>query len=271
MKKEGIEFKTGVNVGIDLSFQKLKKEFAAACLSCGSRLLRDLNIEGRELKGIYFALDFLVQANKKASKINIPKENLIGAKNKKVIVIGGGDTGADCVGVSNRQGASNITQIEILPCPSKTRTDQYPWPRYPLILKISTSHEEGAYREWCILTKKFIGEEGHLKKLLCVKVEWMKDEKGAFVMKEIPGSEFEIAADLIFLALGFVHPEHNGLVKELKLELDSKGNIKTGKDFMSSQKGIFSCGDMRRGQSLVVWAIAEGRNCAKAINEYLQL
>jgi len=259
--KEGIKFITSVNVGADLPAQKLLKYFDVVCLATGSRVPRDLKIEGRELSGIHFAMDYLIQSNRKVLGEKIPFEKIINAKDKKVVVIGGGDTGSDCVGTAHRQGAKCVIQIELLAQPSSLRTEDFPWPRYPLILKTSTSHEEGGERRWSILTKKFVGENGWLKKLVCVKVD--------ATCKEIPGTEFEIAADLVILALGFLHPEKKGLIVELGPELDARGNVKTDINFMTSVPKIFSCGDTHRGQSLVVWAILEGRRAAYCIDEYL--
>lgn len=256
LEKEGIKFEASVNIGIDYKVAKLKKQFDAICLACGCATARDLKIDGRDLKGIYLAMDYLIQSNKRIAGEKIPTGELIDAKGKKVVVIGGGDTGADCVGTAHRQGASCLVQIEILPKPSQCRTSEYPWPKYPLLLKTSSSHEEGGVREWSVLTKKFIGENGCVKKLLCAK-------------KEIPGSEFEIEADLVILALGFMHPQKQGLLGELNLELDPRGNVATGFSFMTSERGIFACGDMRRGQSLIVWAVSEGRSAAHFIDEYL--
>ena len=185
-------------------------------------------------------------------------------------MIGGGDTGADCVGTAHRQGASCVVQIEVLPKPPECRTSDYPWPKYPMLLKTSTSHEEGGVRDWAVLTKKFIGENGKVKKAQCLRVDFsQKDSRECPAMEEISGSEFEIEADLVILAVGFVHPEHNILLKELGVEFDQRGNIKTDDKYMTSCKRIFSAGDMRRGQSLIVWAIAEGRSAAYYIDEYL--
>ncbi|MDP6685685.1 MAG: FAD-dependent oxidoreductase, partial [Candidatus Omnitrophota bacterium] len=200
----------------------------------------------------------------------VPRDKLIDAKDKKVVVIGGGDTGADCVGVAHRQGAACVEQIELLSRPPECRAEKDPWPKYPLLLKTSTSHEEGGKRHWEILTKSFIGKKGAVKKIACVRIEF--DKKGAgscSVMKEIPGSEFKIDADLVILAIGFIHPEHGRLLKELKLEFDPRGNVKTDPTYMTSVKGVFSAGDMRRGQSLIVHAIAEGRRTAHFIDKYL--
>ena len=269
LEKEGIIFKTSVAVGLDYPVEKLKKEFDAICLTCGSRSPRDLAIEGRQLKGIHFAMDFLIQSNKRINGVEFSKEKLIDAKGKKVVIIGGGDTGADCVGTAHRQGASCVTQIEIMPMPATCRTKDFPWPKYPMLLKTSTSHEEGGNRDWSVLTKKFVGQNGKLKKLCCVKVEFVKDALGCSLTKEIAGSEFGIEADLVVLALGFLHPQKEGPIEELKLELDTRGNVKTNEDFMTSAKGVFSAGDMHRGQSLIVWAISEGRRAAHCIDKYL--
>ncbi|MFA5095754.1 MAG: glutamate synthase subunit beta [Candidatus Omnitrophota bacterium] len=268
-KKEGIGFKVSTNVGASYSAAKLREEFDAVALSAGSRLPRDLNIEGRELAGIHFAMDYLVQSNLRVAGKKIPAPKLIDAKAKKVVVIGGGDTGADCMGVAHRQGAACVSQIEIMPRPAECRTAVFPWPRYPLLLKTSTSHEEGGARDWSILTRKFIGKAGKVSKLSCVRVEFGKDAQGCPLMQEVQGSGFEIEADLVILALGFLGPEKKGLIGELGLELDPRGNVKTSPDFMTSLKGIFACGDMRRGQSLAVWAISEGRQAAHFIDRYL--
>jgi len=277
LKKEGIVFNTSVCVGKELKAKYLKKEFDAICLAVGCGVPRDLNIEGRSLSGIHFAMDYLIQANKKVNGEKIPSDKLIDgstsltinperakraewidAKGKRVVVIGGGDTGADCLGLAHRQGAKCVVQIELLAKPPECRTPDYPWPKYPLLCKTTTSHEEGGIREWSVSTKKFIGENSWVKKLLCQRVN-----------QETAGREFEIEADLVILALGFLHPEHNGLVKDLGLELDSRGNVKTDENYMTKGLGIFSAGDMHRGQSLVVWAIAEGRRAAHCIDTYL--
>ena len=269
-KKEGIVFETGVNAGIDYPAGKLLDEFDAVCLAGGSRVPRDLKIEGRDLKGIYFAMDYLMQSNAWIAGEKIPKDELIDAKAKKVVVIGGGDTGADCVGTAHRQGAVCVVQIEVLPKPDECRTATYPWPQYPLLLKTTSSHEEGGDRHWAVLTKSFVGEQGSIKKLSCVKVEFSEtDGKTCPVMKEISGSAFEIETDLVILAVGFLHPEHSRLLADLNVEFDKRGNVKTGENYMTSVDKVFSAGDMRRGQSLVVWAISEGRRSAYCIDKYL--
>ncbi|MBI5145026.1 MAG: glutamate synthase subunit beta [Candidatus Omnitrophica bacterium] len=277
LKKEGIIFNTNVYVGQELKFKYLQKEFEAICLATGASLPRDLKIEGRNLSGIHFAMDYLIQANRRVAGEKIAAPDLIDgstsltinperakraewidAKEKKVVVIGGGDTGADCVGVAHRQGACSITQIELLPKPAECRTQDFPWPYYPMILKTSTSHEEGGRREWSVSTRKFTGENGWVKKLICQRIGQKSSD-----------SEFEIEADLVLLALGFLYPQRSGLIKELALDLDSRGNVLTDPGFMTAKKGIFSCGDMHRGQSLVVWAIAEGRQAAHFIDKTL--
>ncbi|MEW5758948.1 MAG: glutamate synthase subunit beta [Candidatus Omnitrophota bacterium] len=275
-EREGIKFVTNTNVGADYSVKKLLKEFDAVCLAGGSRVPRDFppkadppqaeNIEDRNLDGIHFAMDYLIQSNKRVRGIKFSADKLIDAKGKRVVVIGGGDTGADCVGTANRQGASCVVQIEIMPKPPECRTENFPWPKYPLILKTSTSHEEGAERKWSILTKKFVGDK-QVRAILCVRVD--------SAMKEIKGSEFEIEADLVILALGFIGPEYNGLIKEIETHcnaslLDARGNVKTDSNYQTSVKKVFSAGDMHRGQSLVVWAIYEGIEAAKNINKFLR-
>jgi glutamate synthase (NADPH/NADH) small chain len=227
-------------------------------------------IEGRDLKGIHFAMDYLSQSNRRVSKEYALQTDLIDAGGKRVVVIGGGDSGADCVGTAHRQGATCVVQIEVLPQPAECRTPAQPWPKYPLLLKVSSSHEEGGQRHWAVLTKRFMGEKGLVKKLSCIKVAFTKASgKTCSTMREVAGSEFEINADLVILAVGFLHPEHTGLLDDLKVKFDQRGNISTQENYMTSVEKIFSAGDMRRGQSLVVWAIAEGRRCAYFMDKYL--
>ncbi|MFA4984299.1 MAG: glutamate synthase subunit beta [Candidatus Omnitrophota bacterium] len=268
-KKEGVEFGTGIEIGRDYAARELLREFDAVCLAGGSRVPRDLNIEGRDLKGIYFAMDYLVQSNRRVGGEYIPGADIIDARGKRVVVIGGGDTGADCVGTAHRQGASCIIQIELMPQPPECRPKGQPWPQYPMILKTSSSHEEGGERRWSVLTKKFTGYGDALKKISCAQAGFERNTSGCNVINEIPGSEFEIEADMVILALGFLHPQRQGLIEELGLKLDARGNLSTGADLMTSKKGIFAAGDMRRGQSLVVWAISEGRRAAHEIDSYL--
>lgn len=270
MKEEGIKFITSIDIGREYGLSTLIQENDAVCLAIGSRKPRDLAIEGRELEGIHFAMDYLVQSNRRTAGEIVPADGLIDAKGKKVVVIGGGDTGSDCVGTANRQGAACVVQIEVMPRPEECRTEEYPWPVYPLLLKTTSSHEEGSDRDWAVLTKKFVGENGKIKKLECVKVEFEKGPDGTCpVMKEIPSSNFEIEADLVLLAVGFVHPEHEGLISDLGFECDERGNVKTDDSFMTSNRKVFAAGDARRGQSLIVWAISEGRKTAHHIDKFL--
>lgn len=251
-EKEGIVFKTKANIGVDYSTNKVIYNYDAICLAGGSRVPRDMNIEGKNLRGIYFAMDYLSQSNRRVAGEKIPANALIDAKGKKVLVIGGGDTGADCVGTANRQGAACVVQIEVLPQPTESRLPQQPWPTYPMLLKTTSSHEEGCERKWAVLTKKFIGDNGQVKKVACVESD----------------KEFEIEADLVILAIGFLYPEKSSMLSDLKVEFDSRGNVQTN-NYQTSIDKVFSAGDMRRGQSLIVWAIYEGRQAAKAIDEYL--
>lgn len=271
MKEEGVEIKCSANVGVNISINDLLREYHAIILAGGSTIARDLEIPGRDLKGIHFAMDFLKQQNKKISGKEVTEE-VISATGKNVVVIGGGDTGSDCVGTSNRQKASSVTQFELMPMPPKSRTPFMPWPTYPMILKTSSSHEEGAKRHWAIATKEFIGDEnGNLKALKIVDLQWKftEDNKPAQFV-EVAGSETEIPCERAFLAMGFVHPQHEGLLQQLDVELDQRGNVKASeKEFHTNISKIFTAGDMRRGQSLVVWAISEGRECARKVDEYL--
>lgn len=266
MEKEGIDFICSVNVGIDITAEELKKEFDAVCLAGGSTVPRDLPIDGRSLNGVHFAMEFLSQPNWEENSKKVP----ISAKNKNVVVIGGGDTGADCLGTSIRQGAKKITQIEILPEPPESRNKNNPWPEWPMVLRTSSAHEEGGEREYNVLTKNFSGN-GKVKKLVCEKVEWIDNkETGRPDLKPIENSLFEIKADLVLLAMGFVHPLQEGLLNKLNVDFDERGNVKTDNNLMTNINGIFSCGDMQRGQSLVVHAIASGRTCAKKIDLFLE-
>ncbi len=268
-EQEGIEFKTGLNVGVDYPVEKLWEKFDAVCLCGGSRTPRNLLIEGRHLAGIHFAMDYLSGSNRRVSGEEVLPGQFIDAKSKRVVVIGGGDTGSDCVGTAHRQGASCVVQIEVLPQPPVCRTENMPWPSYPLILKTTSSHEEGGQRHWSVLTKRFIGENNAVKSLECVKVSFQKDERGCQQMKEVAKSEFLIPADLVIIAAGFLHPEHPGLLEKLKVSFDSRGNVQTDDNYKTSLPKVFSAGDMRRGQSLVVWAISEGRRAAYVIDKYL--
>lgn len=271
MEEEGVVFKCNANVGVNISINDLLREYHAIVLAGGSTIPRNLPIPGRELKGVHFAMEFLKQQNKRISKLPVEGDDILAGK-KHVVVIGGGDTGSDCVGTSNRHGAVSVTQFELLPKPPESRTAFMPWPTYPMTLKTSSSHEEGANRQWAIATKAFIGDEkDQLKSLQIVDLEWKFSEDGRpakFV--EVAGSEREIPCELALLAMGFVHPQHEGLVEELGVELDERGNVKASeKAFQTNIPKIFTAGDMRRGQSLVVWAISEGRECARKVDEYI--
>jgi len=266
---EGLIIKTGITIGKDIPVSQLRKEFDSICIAIGAREVRDLPIEGRNLKGIHLALEYLTQQNKVVKGDTIPEDEIIRAYDKNVVVIGGGDTGSDCVGTANRQGAKSITQLELLPKPSEHRTDKEPWPLWPKLLKISSSHEEGCERMWNVSTKRFKGEKGMVKKLTVAKVEWTTGKDGKQIMIEVPGSEFELEAELVLIAMGFVHPVHTGLVHDLAIELDARGNIKIDENCMTSAEGIFSAGDSSRGASLVVYAIQDGRLAAAGINRYL--
>ena len=271
MEKEGITFKCNANVGVNVNINDILREFHAVVLAGGATIPRNLDIPGRELKGIHFAMDFLKQQNKRVGKRDVEGEDIV-ATDKNVIVIGGGDTGSDCVGTSNRQKATSITQFELLPKPPELRTEFMPWPSYPMLLKITSSHEEGAQRHWAVATKEFIGDgKGNLKGLKIVDLEWKTSPDGRpSQFAEIPGSERELACELALLAMGFVHPQHEGLLNQLDIELDERGNVKASeKEYQTNISKIFTAGDMRRGQSLVVWAISEGRECARKVDEYL--
>jgi glutamate synthase (NADPH) small chain len=271
MEEEGITFHCNANVGIDISINDLLREYHAIVLAGGSTIPRDLNIPGRGLNGIYFAMDFLKQQNKRISSKQTEVEDII-AINKNVVVIGGGDTGSDCVGTSNRQKASSVTQFELLPKPPDTRTPFMPWPVYPMLLKTTSSHEEGVKRHWAIATKEFIGDKnGNLKALKIVDLEWkFTDDNRPARFVEVEGSESEIHCEIALLAMGFLHPQHEGLIEQLEIELDEKGNVRASeKNYHTNISKIFAAGDMRRGQSLVVWAISEGRECARKVDEFL--
>jgi glutamate synthase (NADPH/NADH) small chain len=269
--EEGVLFKCNSNVGVNISVHDLLRQFDAVVLAGGSTIPRDLEIPGRELKGIHFAMDFLTQQNRRISELAVNHEDVL-ADGKNVVVIGGGDTGSDCIGTSNRQKAKSVTQFELLPKPPGERTTNMPWPNYPMTLKTSSSHEEGAQRHWAISTQEFVGDgNGKLRALKVVDLQWKMTPDGkATQFSEVAGSEREIPCELALLAMGFVHPQHEGLLNELEVELDERKNVKASeKNYQTSISKIFCAGDMRRGQSLVVWAISEGRECAKKVDEWL--
>ncbi len=270
MEIEGVVFKAGCHIGVDIPAAKLQKDFDAVVLAGGARASRDLPIPGRDLKGIYFAMEYLPLQNKICAGDAIPDEELISAKGKSVVIIGGGDTGADCLGTTLRQGASVVRQLEILSRPPDVRDESTnPWPLYPNIFRISSAHEEGGERIYSISTKRFVGENGHVKKLETVKVEMKRSPDGRMSFEEVPGTEGEIEADLVLLAMGFLGPERVGMLEDLGVELTDRGNVQCDENWMTNVPGVFSAGDMQRGQSLIVWAIAEGRSCARGVDMYL--
>ncbi|MBI3012009.1 MAG: glutamate synthase subunit beta [Elusimicrobia bacterium] len=270
MQAEGVTFKTNAHVGVNVSVEEIKKNFDAIVLAGGATHARDLNVPGRDLKGVHFAMEYLPLQNKRNQGDAIPEERLISAKDKHVIVLGGGDTGSDCHGTALRQGAKSVTSIELLPKPPLQRNPNNPWPEWGRILRTSSSHEEGGDRDWSVSTKKFSGEGRIVNKIHLVRLEWKENLNGGPPeMKEIPGSEFELPADLVLLALGFLGPEKETMLKQWGITLTPRGSVQSNKDYMTNVPGIFSCGDMRRGQSLVVWAIWEGRESARGVDQYL--
>jgi glutamate synthase (NADPH/NADH) small chain len=270
MEAEGVVFKIGVNVGRDYPSDRLKSDFDAVCLTGGSTVGRDLPIPGRELTGVYQAIEFLAQQNRVNAGQDIPASGRISAEGKNVVVLGGGDTGSDCLGTAHRQGAAVVHQLELLPQPPTERPGNQPWPQWPMVLRTSSSQEEGGNLDFNILTKKFTGSDGKLEKLHAVRLEWgPPDATGRPAMIEIPGSEFELDVDLVLLAMGFVHPEPEGMLADLGVDLDPRGNVAADANKMTSVPGIFTAGDMTRGQSLVVWALAEGREAARGIDMHL--
>ncbi len=264
MTEEGVTFRTNANVGVNVSVEELRGNFDAILLSGGATAPRDLPVPGRDLRGIHFAMEYLPLQNKRCEGDTIPDSQFITAKDKHVVIIGGGDTGADCLGTSHRQGARSIVQFELLPKPPLERAADNPWPNWPNIFRTSSAHEEGGGREYCVLTKSFTGRDGQVEQLHAVRVEF----EGRNI-REVPGSEFTINADLVLLAMGFLGPERNGMLGQLGVNINERGNVATDTEKMTSIPGIFAAGDMSRGQSLVVWAIREGRNAARSIDKYL--
>ncbi len=273
MAAEGVTFMPNTEVGLSVTVWQLLAEFDALALCGGTEWARDLEVEGRALDGVHFAMHYLTQQNKRgagdAEQVAAP-DGTITAKGKHVVVIGGGDTGSDCIGTAVRQGAASIVQLEILPKPPERENKALTWPDWPLRLRTSSSQEEGCERDWAVLTKRAVGENGRVRALDCVRVEWVKGESGRFEMREMEGSAFELKADLVLLAMGFLGPKREGMIEQTGVALDPRGNVKAEvTDYKTSVDKVFAAGDMRRGQSLVVWAIREGRQCARAIDEYL--
>ncbi len=260
---EGVRFEAGVNVGVDVSGEALLERFDAVCLCGGARVPRDLPIAGRELMGVHFAMDYLTQQNRRVAGLPVHEEP-ISAEGRHVVVLGGGDTGSDCVGTALRQGALSVTSLELMPRPPDEPGSATPWPLWPYKLRTSSSHEEGGERDFAVTTQRLIGEDGRLTRLVCQRIELRAGRPAP-----IAGTEFEVQADLLLLALGFTGPEPGGLLTQLGVELDARGNVRTDAELMTSQPGVFAAGDMQRGQSLVVWAIADGRRAARGIDRYL--
>jgi len=270
MQAEGVKFHTGANIGVSTAAKDLLEQFDAVVLSGGSEHSRDLEVPGRDLDGVHFAMTFLPQQNRRNAGDVIDEIAAITATGKRVIVVGGGDTGSDCIGTSFRQGAVSVTQLEILPQPPEKENKGLTWPNWPNKMRTSSSQDEGAVREWSVATKSIEGAQGKVTAINCVRLNWSQGDNGQWQMEEIPGSEFQLQADLVLLAMGFVHPVHEGMLKELGVELDPRGNVQADTEqYQTSIDKVFSAGDMRRGQSLVVWAIREGRQCARAVDEYL--
>jgi glutamate synthase (NADPH/NADH) small chain len=269
MEAEGVVFRAGVNVGVDVPMARLKGDYDAILLAGGAGQPRDLPVPGRELKGIHFAMDYLTLQNRRCEGDEVPESAFITAKDKHVVIIGGGDTGADCLGTAHRQGAVSVHQLELLPMPPKERAADNPWPQWPQIFRVSTAHEEGGERLYAVLTQRFGGDaDGHVRVLHGVRVEMVR-ESGRVQFTPVPGSEFEIRADLVLLAMGFVGPEKSAMLSELGVTMTDRGNVARDARWMTSVPGVFTAGDMQRGQSLIVWAIAEGRSAARAIDQFL--
>ncbi len=275
LRDEGVSFQAGVHVGVDLSVSELRKGFDAILLCTGSEVPRDLDVPGRELAGVHFAMDFLPQQNRRVAGDPVPDGEALLATGEDVVILGGGDTGSDCIGTSHRQGAKSVTSIELLPRPPEGRHDSEPWPlakRY--YFNVSSSHAEGGEREYAMMTTRLSGEAGRVRKLHGVRVEFDRDRLNLPIMstmREVPGSEFSIPATLVLLAMGFLHPARSGLIEGLGVELDARGNVEADtRRFATSEPGVFAAGDCRRGQSLVVWAQWEGREAARSVDAYLQ-
>jgi glutamate synthase (NADPH/NADH) small chain len=269
MEAEGVVFRPSTNIGVDVSLERLRSDFDAVLLAAGAGQPRDLAVPGRELRGIYFAMEYLTLQNKRCEGDAIPDAQFITAHGKHVVIIGGGDTGADCLGTAHRQGAKSVTQLELLPRPPQERTADNPWPTWPNIFRVSTAHEEGGERLYSVSTQRFVGDDaGDVRTLKAVKVEMVKQD-GRVSFEPVAGSEFDIPAELVLLAMGFTGPERGPLVGELGIRLTERGNVARDQRWMTNVPGVFTAGDMQRGQSLIVWAIAEGRSAARAIDQFL--
>lgn len=270
MTEAGVLFRTNVNVGVNLPVSELRSGFDAVVLAAGACAPRDLPIPGRELEGIHFAMDYLTLQNKRCEGDTIPDDRFVSAKGRRVVIIGGGDTGADCLGTAHRQECAEVYQLELLPRPPIRRAQDNPWPQWPNVFRTSPAHEEGGERLYAVSTQRFVGDaDGRVKGIEAVKVEMVRGADGRAEFKPVPGSEFTIETDLVLLAMGFVGPERPGLLTELGVKLTERGNVWRDADWMTSVPGVFTCGDMQRGQSLIVWAIAEGRSAARGVDAYL--
>ena len=270
MRAEGVVFRSNTEVGVTVSADEILQQFDAMVLTGGSETPRDLGVPGRDLEGVHYAMDFLAQQNKRIAGEDVTDNRTILAGGKHVVVIGGGDTGSDCVGTSIRQGAASVTQLEVMPKPPEMEDKALSWPNWPLKLRTSSSHLEGADRDWSVATKAFTGDDGRVTGLELVRNEWKQNENGQFSRAELPATKFHLKADLVLLAMGFIHPKPAGLLDELSIALDERGNVKADEtSYKTSRKNVFVAGDMRRGQSLVVWAIKEGRRAARAVDEHL--
>ena len=268
MAKEEIQFRVNANIGVTVAIDELRREFDAILLAGGATTPRDLALPGRELRGIHFAMEYLTLQNRRCEGETIPDEAFITANGKRVVIIGGGDTGSDCLGTAHRHGALSVHQFELLPQPPDTRAPDNPWPQWPVIFRTSSAHQEGGIREYAVSTTRFSGENGQVKKLHAHRVE-AATENGRMAFRPIPGTEFELEVDLVLLAMGFLGPGRNGLLSDLGVRLTDRGNVWRDGNWMTSVPGVFTAGDMQRGQSLIVWAIAEGRSAARGIDHYL--
>ena len=269
MEKEGIVFQPNADIGVTVPVAELRREFDALVLACGAGQPRDLPVPGRELRGIHFAMEYLTLQNRRCEGDSIPDDQFITARDKRVVIIGGGDTGADCLGTVHRQGARSVHQFELLPRPPDTRAPDNPWPQWPNIFRVSSAHEEGGERWYSVSTQRFLGDDqGRVRALEAVRVEMVR-EGGRVSFRPLPGTEFTLEVDLVLLAMGFLGPERRGPIEELGLRLTERGTVWRDENWMTSVPGVFTCGDMQRGQSLIVWAIAEGRSCARGVDLYL--
>ena len=269
MEKEGVVFQPNADIGVTVPAAELRREFDALVLACGAGQPRDLPVPGRELRGIHFAMEYLTLQNRRCEGDPIPDDQFITARDKRVVIIGGGDTGADCLGTVHRQGARSVHQFELLPRPPDTRAPDNPWPQWPNIFRVSSAHEEGGERWYSVSTQRFLGDDqGRVRALEAVRVEMVR-EGGRVSFRPLPGTEFTLEADLVLLAMGFLGPERRGPIEELGLRLTERGTVWRDENWMTSVPGVFTCGDMQRGQSLIVWAIAEGRSCARGVDLYL--